>query len=99
MVDLLSETTVTLTEASKRLPNRPHTSTIWRWYKTGIRGRRLETVVVGGRRLTSLEALSRFAGALTADRDGVPATPSPRTSRQRRAAIAAAERQLDAAGI
>jgi hypothetical protein len=99
MVALLSETLVTLTEASKKLPNRPHASTIWRWYKVGVRGRRLETIVMGGRRLTSLEALSRFAGALTAARDGIPATPPPRTSRQRQAAIRTAEAALDRAGV
>ena len=98
-VDLSHENTVTLTGLSKHIPTRPHVSTIWRWHKVGIRGRRLETVIVGGRRVTSLEAFQRFADGLTADRDGLPATPPPRTSRQRRAAIAAAERQLDAAGI
>ena len=98
-VDLLSETTVTLTEAAKKLPHRPHASTIWRWYKAGIRGRRLETAVVGGRRVTSLEALARFSEALTAERDGLPTPPPARTNRQRRAAIAAAEKALDAAGI
>jgi hypothetical protein len=92
MVALLSESLLTLTEASKRLPTRPHAATIWRWYTHGLRGRRLETAIVGGRRVTSVEAL-------TTERDGLPVSPPTATRRQRRAAIDAANRTLDAAGI
>jgi hypothetical protein len=99
MVALLSESLLTLTEASKRLPTRPHAATIWRWYTHGLRGRRLETAIVGGRRVTSVEALERFVAALTTERDGLPVSPPTATRRQRRAAIDAANRTLDAAGI
>jgi hypothetical protein len=93
----LDEKLVTLTEASKILPGRPHISSIWRWYRRGIRGVRLETLVVAGRRYTSLESLERFCAATTAAADGV-AMPA-RTSRQREKAIAAAEAELAREGI
>ena len=88
----LEESLITLTQASNRLPTRPHVSTIWRWYTRGVRGVRLETIVIAGRRLTSIEALDRFAAATTAAADGQPAPV--RTPRQREQAIAAAERRL-----
>jgi hypothetical protein len=53
---------------------------------------RLETIVVGGLRYTSAEALERFAARCTAAADGT--TMPVRTTRQREAAIAAAEREL-----
>jgi hypothetical protein len=99
MIDTIQESVISLTEATRRAPGRRNLSTVWRWHMHGVRGIRLETIVCGGRRFTSAEALQRFFAATTAARDGIPATPAPRTSRQRRAAIAAAERQLDAAGI
>jgi hypothetical protein len=38
----------------------PHPETICRWARRGCRGVRLETVVLGGRRYSSLEAVERF---------------------------------------
>ncbi len=39
---------------------RPHPVTISRWCNQGLRGRRLESLLVCGRRMTSLEAVRRF---------------------------------------
>ena len=69
-LDLSQEHLVTLTEASRIIPGSPHFSTLWRWYQRGIRGTRLETVIVGGRRFTSREAIKRFIARTTAARDG-----------------------------
>ena len=88
----LSETLITLTQAAQMLPGRPHVSTLWRWYRRGIRGVRLETYVLAGRRFTSVEALERFAAATTAAANGE--RPPVRTPRQRERAIAAAEAEL-----
>jgi len=52
------------------LPGQPHLSTLWRWYRRGVRGVRLETVVVGGRRFTSRAAIERFIERTTVARDG-----------------------------
>ncbi len=97
-IDVLSEEAVLLTAAAKLLPGRPHISTLWRWHRHGVAGVRLETVVIGGKRYTSRQALQRFIEATTAAHDGPPpAGSSP--DRKRRAAIARAERELDKAGI
>jgi hypothetical protein len=44
----------------EKFGNRVHIATCHRWIKTGIAGVRLETLFVGGRRYTSVEALERF---------------------------------------
>lgn len=97
MIDHETESLITMTQAAKLLPGRPNVATLWRWRTSGIRGVRLETLRIGGRRMTSKEALSRFHERVTAAADGE--APRPRTLRQRRAAIARAERELDEAGI
>jgi hypothetical protein len=95
-IDPLSETTLPLAEAARRLPRlrsgRPvHPSTLWRWACHGLRGVRLETVRVGGTACTSLEALRRFFAASAGD------PPSPTVPGTRRAETSAAE--LDRIGI
>ncbi|HBE67300.1 MAG TPA: hypothetical protein DDW52_04045 [Planctomycetaceae bacterium] len=39
---------------------RPHPSTCWRWATKGCKGTRLQTFMVGGRRLTTVEAVREF---------------------------------------
>ncbi len=96
MIDIQSEVLVRVhTDASKIFPGRPNVSTIWRWFRRGVKRVRLETVVIGGRRYTSREAIQRFVERTTAAVDGIKiATP---TSRRR--ALEKADRELDAAGI
>ena len=66
MIDTAAERLITFCEASGRLPSKPHACTIHRWSRRGVRGVRLETVLVGGRRFTSVEALRRFMQRATA---------------------------------
>lgn len=112
MIDLFSEDVVSLTEAAKFVPRRragkkAHPSTLFRWAKDGMRGRKLETIRVGGTICTSREALARFFEALTRDAqgsDGVaaesrPAVPTVRSASERRRAIERAERELAALGV
>lgn len=73
-------------------------STLWRWATTGCRGVRLETIMAGGSRATSLEAVERFFEALTVQGDP-SAPPPPRQTTARRKQIEAAERRLAEAGI
>ncbi len=61
------EPLIPLTEAAKlswlplrRNGRRLAVSTLWRWAIYGLRGRRLETVKVGGQRCTTLRALLAF---------------------------------------
>jgi hypothetical protein len=86
------ETLVTLAETARIFPGRPHSSTLWRWYTHGVRGVRLETLVVAGRRFCSREAIERFVTATTAAANGDPLPV--RTPHQRQRDIAKAEREV-----
>jgi hypothetical protein len=46
-----------------RLGRKAHPVTISRWVNRGVRGTRLESVLVLGRRMTSLPAVGRFLAA------------------------------------
>ena len=100
MIDLSSETVMTLGQATKHLPRRrqgkkPHTSTIYRWAMNGVQGVRLEVIRVGGTLCTSLEALQRFCERCTDPSSRQPSS----TSKSREREIKEAQRELDAAGI
>ncbi len=110
MIDLSTEKTLSLTQAAHepifppgRKGARPTLSCVLRWVLKGLKGPhgrliRLEAVRLGGRWITSREAIQRFADALTPRLDGEPA-PVPRTPCQRRKAAERAERELDEARI
>jgi hypothetical protein len=104
-IDIAAETLITLPSAARRLPpfrnGRPvSASTIWRWITVGINRAggyvvRLEAVRLGGRWLTSVEALTRFAMALTPDRGAADVqAPTARTAAQRERASRRAEKIL-----
>ncbi len=70
---LSQETVLSLSEAARLLPTRPHGSTLWRWARKGVKSRagrriRLEHIRIGHRVFTSIEALDRFVSAV-ADAD------------------------------
>ena len=74
-----------------------------RWILTGLKSPagelvRLEGIRIGGKWLTSKEAMQRFAERLTPDLNGTSA-PSPRTPRQKQRAEAKVEAELQAAGF
>ncbi len=105
MIDL-SETILSLSDASRRLParrggKRPHVSCIYRWTTVGCKGVVLESLPVGGTRCTSVEALERFFKTL-AERSGpthAPTVEPMRLSKARRKQIEQAARELQQAGI
>jgi hypothetical protein len=68
------------------------------WASSGIRGIRLETLTVGGSKLTSREALQRIFEACT-NQDGGPTAPAARTTAARQRAIGAAEKELAKLGV
>ncbi len=39
---------------------RPHPSTCWRWYKRGVKGVKLDTWLVCGRRMATTKAVRQF---------------------------------------
>jgi len=108
MHSVLQETQLTLKEAAALIkPGRSgrkcHISTLVRWITDGLRGPganvvRLEAVRLGGRWITSEEALARFSERLTPDNDSAR-SPAPRSPGRRRKASERAERHLRNEGI
>lgn len=100
---------IDLTEAAKRCPGRPHTGSVWRWARKGIKARdgqtiRLAHVRCGGKiyiRPADLDAFFTEVAAADAGHfsaEPVVATKSPTTT-QREKSIAAAESTLRGAGV
>lgn len=99
-MSIISDRLIPLAEAAKRLPGRPHVSTLHRWRTRGVRGIRLRTMKIGGRRVVALSDLEDFVAAVTAASDGErPAAPRSSKQGQRQRDIAKAEAELDRLGI
>jgi hypothetical protein len=103
---ILQESTLCLKDAARRLPpfraGRPVTiGCLMRWILTGVKTAegpvKLEAVRLGGKWLTSLQALERFAAAQTPNL--ASRTPLPRTPSQRRRASERAAARLHKIGI
>ncbi len=96
---LLTEDLVYFADVARRFPEGDgrgmHVGTLNRWRDRGVAGVRLEAVRVGGRWMTSWQAVDRFVTALNAARPSAPAPTTSAASRPR----AAVERQLDAEGL
>ena len=94
------------TQAAKRVPGRPHVSTLWRWANKGVRaadGNRifLEAWRFGGKHFTTLAALEEFGRRLNeANRShfSQQSDDGP-TPAQRRHEQDDAKRKLSEAGI
>src|SRR2546427_130282 len=109
MIDVTTESMIGLAAAAKLVPpgrrHRPaHLSTILRWIRAGAKAPdgttvRLEAVRLGGRWVTSKEALQRFGERLTPDLGGAGERPAPRTAGRRRKASERAEKELAKLGI
>jgi hypothetical protein len=100
-IDLSCEQVMTLREVASILPRqragrKVHVSTLYRWASPrGVRGVRLETLKLGGRVVTSVEAVQRFAERCSAT-DSTADVHPPR-SRQRE--FEQAEQELERTGI
>jgi hypothetical protein len=109
VIHLSTETTLSLAQAARLLPpgrgERPVTlSCILRWVLRGARSPsgeliRLEAIRVGGRWVTSREALQRFSERLTPDLAASGPGPTPRTPGRRRRASERAGRELERLGL
>ena len=100
MINFEFEELLTLREAVGKLPGsragkRPHINTIRRWAAKGTRGVVLETLLVGGTRCTSLQALQRFFAQLSAQDADKPMPPERRRVRT----LQVSEDTLRSAGI
>jgi hypothetical protein len=80
MIDTGSERLIKLARAGRiaNPSNPPHASTIWRWAGRGVRHHVLESVLIGGVRFTSAEAVQRFITSLNRPGDLPPPPPSKR---------------------
>jgi len=83
---------MTLVEASKTIPGRPHINTVRRWCTRGFNGVRLQSWRFGNRIVTTKKAISEFGAATTAQSRNCVEDP-PTCSHQR------AESALDSMGI
>jgi hypothetical protein len=94
MSGILEETLLSLPDACSAFPGRKVSrATLHRWRLSGVRGVVLETVMIGGRRLTSLEAIKRFLDA----QNEQPVDSLTATDRAVRSAVARAS--LKARGV
>jgi len=105
-IDITTETVITPIKATgfcpeRRAGARPNIATVYRWMIDGVRGIRLESIMVGGTRCTSVQALQRFFDALTAAADAQysAAIIPPPVTKSRQAAIDAAKRRLAGASV
>jgi hypothetical protein len=106
---ILREQVLRLADVGQHLPpgrkgKRLSLSAALRWILQGVRlpdGRRLhlEAIRVGGKWITSVEALERFALAQTPSLDSDSKGAPARTPRQRQRAAERAERELERFGI
>ena len=108
MLDLTTETPLPLADACRLVPparggRRTHLSTLLRWILRGAKAPagdvvRLEAVRLGGRWMTSREALQRFAERLT-PRLGADPAPPARTPAARSRSSERAAAKLQELGI
>jgi hypothetical protein len=98
-IDIASEKLIRLSKGAKLIEggDRISGSTMYRWHKHGLRGVKLEAIRIGGSSFTSVEAIQRFADALT----GISpeAAPTLRSPARRRREIEAADRELARMGV
>jgi hypothetical protein len=86
-------------EASRLLPNKPNPATLWRWRTKGIRGVRLTTVMVGGRRFVDTAELDRFIAAVSAASEAISAERAPVSAKSKPRRSAEMSRRLKRAGL
>ena len=89
-IDVDSETLFQFPEARAEFPGdrRVSLATLHRWRQKGVRGVKLETVLIGGLRYTSREAIARFITAQNeADVSVATVTPAQRRRQSEAAAV------------
>jgi hypothetical protein len=91
MIDSQTETLFPLAKGPSGTGRSVSAATMWRWAQKGVRGIRLETLRVGGRRYSSVEAYERFLVRLNEPAGAKPDVPS----RQRADELNAATRRAD----
>ena len=100
MINLSTEQLVSLSQAANNLST--DNSTVWRWMMRGCKSRagilvKLDACKVGGKWITSLEAIQKFSAALT-EANAPAETPKTRTPKHRQRSSGKAARKLATAG-
>ena len=93
-IDVEREDLIHFPEATRAFPGRKRLSlaTLHRWRLHGVRGVRLDTLLIGGLRYTSREAIGRFIAAQNADQQPAPQITAKQRQRQSESARAELER-------
>ena len=96
-IDADTETLIPFVEARTAFPGgkRLSLATLHRWRLHGVRGVRLETILIGGLRYVSRESIARFIERQNAGESPVPSISPAQRKRQ----AEAAQRELARAGI
>jgi Protein of unknown function (DUF1580) len=68
MIDSALEHVFPIAETRDHVASHPSLASIYRWAFKGVRGVQLETILIGGRRYTSREAVARFIARLSEPR-------------------------------
>jgi hypothetical protein len=95
MIDVAHNQPIPLRQAARDYFGNPSNATLWRWMLKGVKGVRLSTIVIGGRRYLTRAAAEEFIHATTAAANRGERMPT-RTARQRDRDIEAARRELAA---
>jgi len=69
-IDIANEEVIPISQAPSHFPGHPNVTSVYRWFTKGSRGAKLETIVVGAKRFTSVEAIGRFIERTTANSPG-----------------------------
>ena len=76
MLDIKNESAIRVSKipdwCAEHIGHTINRSTVFRWRTRGCRGVKLETILVGNARYSTLEALERFFAGSTAAADGNP---------------------------
>lgn len=104
---ILTENVISLHDGCKLVPSsrsgkKLNIATMWRWINDGVLALdgsrvKLQAIRLGGRWLTSHEAIERFSAALTGDTGNAPAPIRTPAARSRAAEVA--RKKLEAIGI
>jgi hypothetical protein len=97
MTNLLKEQRLSLTQLARQ--EGVSIPTTWRWAMRGIKGIKLETLQIGGRRYCTQESFARFVEATTRAANGEQPSTKVCTNRGRQADISRAEAELAKDGI
>ncbi|MDZ4685309.1 MAG: DUF1580 domain-containing protein [Planctomycetaceae bacterium] len=84
---------IPISQAGKHFPSSRSRATVWRWILNGVRGQKLATILIGGRRFTSAAAIQSFLERLN------PAVADDKVGERRRRQAMAAQHQLAARGL